>query len=171
MTTQVAARYDAKTILLHWLTALLVAALWCMGQTIDWYPRALRIDARSAHITVGLILAVVLALRVVWRGTGGRALPAADSGLLHMLARAMHYLLYLLAIGAVALGVCNAWVRGDTLFGLFSLPGYAPLRRTVGGLHAEAANILLILAGLHALAALFHHFFLRDGTLRRMLPR
>jgi cytochrome b561 len=30
---------------------------------------------------------------------------------------------------------------------------------------------VLILAGLHAAAALFHHYVLRDGVLRRMLPR
>jgi cytochrome b561 len=28
----------------------------------------------------------------------------------------------------------------------------------------------LILAGLHAAAALVHHYILRDGVLRRMLP-
>jgi cytochrome b561 len=33
------------------------------------------------------------------------------------------------------------------------------------------ANGLLILAGLHALAALVHHFLLKDNVLRRMLGR
>ena len=37
--------------------------------------------------------------------------------------------------------------------------------------HAIAANTILILAGLHASAALAHHYLLRDGTLVRMLPR
>jgi cytochrome b561 len=28
----------------------------------------------------------------------------------------------------------------------------------------------VVVAGLHALAALFHHFFVKDGVLRAMLP-
>ena len=42
--------------------------------------------------------------------------------------------------------------------------------RLIHGWHALAANAILIVAGLHAAAALFHHFILRDATLRRMLP-
>ena len=33
------------------------------------------------------------------------------------------------------------------------------------------ANLILILAGLHATATLAHHYILRDGTLRRMRLR
>jgi cytochrome b561 len=161
-------RYDGRTILLHWLTAGLIVALWCMGQTIDWFPRPLRPDARSAHFTVGLILGVVLFLRVHWRATTGRALPNADPGLLGLAAKAVHYLLYALVIGEVALGICNACFRGDSYFGLFSLPGYRPLRDQIEWLHAQVATAILIVAGLHALAALAHHYVLRENVLRRM---
>jgi cytochrome b561 len=37
-------------------------------------------------------------------------------------------------------------------------------------LHGTFANGLLILAGLHAAAALYHHFLRKDGVLRRMWP-
>jgi cytochrome b561 len=40
----------------------------------------------------------------------------------------------------------------------------------IGGWHALAANAILVVAGVHAAAALFHHYILRDPTLRRMLP-
>jgi cytochrome b561 len=161
-------RYDGRTILLHWLTAGLIVALWCMGQTIDWFPRPLRPDARSAHFTVGLILGVVLVLRIRWRATSGRILPNADPGLLGLVAKAVHYLLYALVIGEVALGICNAWFRGDSYFGLFGLPGYRPLRGQIEWLHAQVATAILIVVGLHALAALAHHYVLRDNVLRRM---
>ncbi|HEY1090070.1 MAG TPA: cytochrome b/b6 domain-containing protein [Burkholderiaceae bacterium] len=36
--------------------------------------------------------------------------------------------------------------------------------------HALAANSLLIVAGLHAAAALWHQFVRKDGVLRRMWP-
>jgi cytochrome b561 len=63
-------------------------------------------------------------------------------------------------------------VRGYTLFDLFSLPqiGDKSLRRPITNLHGLAANILLFLACLHALAGLAHHYLWRDGVLRRMIP-
>jgi len=63
-------------------------------------------------------------------------------------------------------------VRGDSIFSLFSIPKLLPdspsLKQAVGNLHKYAANALVILALLHALAALFHHYVLRDTVLRRM---
>ena len=40
----------------------------------------------------------------------------------------------------------------------------------IEGWHALATNTVLMVAGLHTAAALFHHFILRNATLRRMLP-
>jgi cytochrome b561 len=168
-------RHTRTVIALHWLTAGLVAALWIIGQTVDFAPRgALRVDYRSIHIGLGVALAVVLGVRLVWRGTRGGMLPPLDRGLLRLVAQVMHGLLYALLICVVVLGIANASVRGDSLFNLFAIPSFAPgdrgLRRAIGGYHALAANGLLILASLHAAAGLFHHFVLRDATLRRMLP-
>jgi cytochrome b561 len=40
----------------------------------------------------------------------------------------------------------------------------------IGGYHALAANTVLILAGLHAVVALSHHYIMRDDVLARMAP-
>lgn len=42
---------------------------------------------------------------------------------------------------------------------------------SMGELHETLGNLLLIVAGLHILAALVHQFYWRDGILERMLPR
>ena len=104
--------------------------------------------------------------------SGGRKLPAADAGPLHVLAKATHYGLYLLLLIVIILGVVNAFVRGYNLFDLASLPqiGDRALRKPITDWHGLAANLLLGLAGVHAAAALFHHYFLRDSVLGRMLP-
>lgn len=44
-------------------------------------------------------------------------------------------------------------------------------RRAIGGLHDTVAWTIIVLAGCHALAGLAHHYWLKDGILRRMLPR
>jgi cytochrome b561 len=76
-------------------------------------------------------------------------------------------------------GVATELLRGDSFFGLLQLPKpgdlAGPARRAlaekIGSLHGLGANIILVLAGLHAAAALFHHYALKDTVLRRMLAR
>jgi cytochrome b561 len=168
------ATYDPVTIRLHWITVILVAALWVGGETADWFPRGpLRNGYWSAHVALGFALALLLIGRLIWRGTGGRRLPASDTGILHVIAEAMHYALYILLLAVITLGIVNAFVRGYNLFGIVSLPqlGDRALRRPITEWHGLAANILLGLACMHAAAALGHHYVLKDGVLRRMLPR
>lgn len=168
------ATYDRRTILLHWASAILVVLMWVAGQTIDFFPKGVpRVGARSIHICVGLVLAVVLALRIGWRIRGGAKLPAR-SGLDEVAARTVHTLLYLLLAAVVIIGIACVWIRGDTLFNLFTVPAFRPgdtaLRRNAVDLHGLLANCLLALATLHAIAALWHQFVRKDGLLRRMWP-
>jgi cytochrome b561 len=171
----VPAHYDRRTIALHWLTAALVVSLWGLGQTIDWFPKGTpRVLARSTHIALGIALALVLVRRIWWRLAGGVHLRRPGNRAVATAAIVTHRILYLLLVGTVALGIANAWIRGDTLF-LWNIPAFDPgndaLRESVENLHSWAANLLAIVAGLHAVAALLHHAVLKDDTLQRMRPR
>lgn len=170
-----AVSYDGVSIALHWLTAGLVVILWTLGQTIDFFPKgAPKIDARSVHITLGATLGIVLIGRMLWRASAGRRLPLANSGWLGVAAKVVHYGLYLLVGVTVGLGIFNAWQRGDVLFNVYTIPKLIPgdlaLKRILEDLHGDFADAVLIVAGLHAAAALAHHYLLRDRVLRRMLP-
>lgn len=168
-------RYDARTIALHWATAALVVALWLVAQVIDWFPAGpARINCRSVHIALGLILAIVLLRRLLWRRLAGSALPSIGHPALTRLASSVHVVLYVLLVLEVLLGLANVWVRGDSIFNLFTIPSFAPgdkaLRRQINGYHDFVANTILVVAGFHALAALLHHYYWKDDVLRRMWP-
>ena len=168
--------YDSRTIALHWITVAFVLPMWIIGQCIDLFPKGVpRMNARSVHITLGAILAVLLIVRIVWRMRGGVRLPPSDPGISGKMAIGGHYLLYALLIAVIVLGVTCVWVRGDTLFDLFTVPAFDPknkqLPEEVVDIHGLAANALLAIAGVHALVALLHHRVLKDGVLRRMWPR
>lgn len=47
----------------------------------------------------------------------------------------------------------------------------AGLAKPVKKLHETIGSAAYLLLGLHAAAALFHHYVRRDDTLRRMLPQ
>lgn len=173
--TEPAARYDNFSILLHWATAALIILLWIVAQVIDDFARgAPRMMVRSVHIALGVALAVVIVARLAWRASPRRRAPLAEAGLLGTAARIIHYGLYALVIVTIALGITNVWARGDTIFGIFTVPtlspGNAGLKETVEDVHEWFGNALLIVAALHAAAGLFHRFVLKDEVLQRMLP-
>jgi cytochrome b561 len=165
--------YDPPTICLHWTSAGLVALLWAMGQTADFFPRGLLHDGDwSLHVIFGFALALVLVERLLWRISRGHHLPPSDQGLLGFVGTATHYALYALLGTVVALGIANAFARGVNLFEVWALPqiGSPSLRRNLTEWHGLAANLIMIVAFVHAGAALAHHYLWHDGVLRRMVP-
>ncbi len=169
-------KYDGVSMLLHWLTAALVITLWTLGQTLDFFPKgAPRLAALSVHMVLGMLVGAVVLVRIGWRSSAGRRLPSADEGWLDLLAKAAHYGLYLLLVLTVAFGLARAWVHGLHVFNWFTFqrPAFAtrPVIRTISELHSDLADLLVIVAGAHAAAALMHHYVMRDSVLRRMLPR
>ena len=166
-------RYDPTTIVFHWLVAILVLAQWLGAHTIDWFPRGpLRVDARSLHIILGVSLGGILAARVAWRLGHGRNLPPVGRGWMEAAARAVHLGLYALVAAAVAVGVALTWARGDSLFNLVRIPSFDPGNRAlveqIQEIHEAIGWAILVGIGVHAAAALYHQYALRDGLLHRM---
>lgn len=173
------ARYDRLTIALHWLIAVWVILQWIGAHSIEWVPKGpLRADIRSMHIVSGSLLGLVMIARIAWRLRGGRRLPPEIPGLPDLLARAVQGALYVLVLGVVCGGIASALVRGDSLFGVIQLPAIGAatgearhaLAEQVVDLHGLGANLILLLAGGHSLAALAHRYWLKDGVMQRMLP-
>jgi cytochrome b561 len=170
--------YDRTTVALHWLTAILVIVLFALALIWDELPRGtpLRKGLQSLHISLGLVLTLVFAVRVFWRANRGRKLPPASTGVQQLAATAAHHALYLLLGVQIVLGFVFRWAQGEPFmfFGLFSIPSPIAADRnfahTVGDLHEIVAWVIIVLAGLHAVAALLHHYVLRDSVLKRMLP-
>lgn len=166
--------YDRLTKRLHWITAAIIPTMWLLAQVIDFFPRDLRVWPRSTHILLGVALLGIYLLRLTWRITGGTHLPPAGKGPLDLLAKAVHVTLYVLLATTVLAGLGYTFLRGDNILNLFRLPklfaDIAWLKESVGDVHALGANAILILAAIHATAALVHHYIWKDGVLRRMLP-
>lgn len=173
-------RYGVISIALHWLVALTVfglfgVGLWMVG--LDYYSTWYR-TAPDLHKSVGLTLFAVMLLRVLWRLASPPPPPPANHGRLTRLAStAGHAVLYLGLFVLMASGylISTADGRGISVFGLFDVPATLtsiPDQADIAGLvHEYLAWGLVIFAGLHALAALKHHFIDRDATLVRMFGR
>jgi cytochrome b561 len=73
----------------------------------------------------------------------------------------------------VVLGITNVFAHAFPLFNLWHFPklGDSEFMRRVNAWHGFVANILIMVVLLHSAAALFHHYVMGDGVLRRMWPR
>lgn len=169
--------YGALARALHWLAALCVVAAWLIGTFLDDLPKSAEARLMFVHMSLGLAILAVLLLRLGWRFA--RPVPALATTLgpaLEFAARAMQWLLYALMLAVPVSGIVLEFARGQSLplFGLAEIASPwvrdRAFARSVKEVHELAADALLIFASLHAAAALFHHFVLKDRTLLRMLP-
>jgi len=174
MANRTGEHYDSTTIGLHWVTALLVVFLWGGAELDEFVPAGVwRTNGWTLHVAAGFALATVLIWRIIWRFTGRRRLPAADSNhVVHVVAEASNYVLYALLFLTVALGIADAFARGYSLDDLASLPalGDKEARTVLAMRHGFVADLLMLVAFVHAAAALAHHYVQKDGVLVRMAP-
>ncbi|HZK88798.1 MAG TPA: cytochrome b [Stellaceae bacterium] len=172
------ASYDGFLRALHWLTLALIAGVYAAawsahsGLAGDWYRPVMQL-----HRSLGLSVQVLTVARLAWRACVQiPALPDDLPILQKVAARANEALLYLLLLAQPLLGLLQTNARGQQVefFFLFKIPPVIgadrPLARQLHDLHALTANVLLIVIGMHAAAALYHHFIRRDDVLNAMLP-
>jgi cytochrome b561 len=169
--------YDGVAITLHWITALLVILNFVLAQIWDWFPDETKDWMEDAHMSFGVLLAVVIVARLVWRLLPGHQVSSLEAGWMRLASKAMHYTLYALLVSEAALGFAFRWGGGRPMAffgtGIPPLIGEMsrPLRRELREFHEWIGWAIVILALLHALAALYHHYVVKDRVLQRMLPR
>lgn len=170
--------FDTLTITLHWTTLLIVLTLFGSGllyghvEERAWAPPLLQV-----HRSLGVTIWTLTVFRLLWRVTGARFpdFPASMTPLHQLAARLSEYGLYALLLIQPATGVAQTILRGRPfeLFALSIPPLVArdlPLVGIFRAAHEVGAWCLFALAGLHAAAALVHHFILRDDVLETMAP-
>jgi len=172
--------YGAVSQMMHWITVALVILAWLLGQFDDVLPKGVaRAAGLFVHISAGLAVIGILVLRLLWRFADPP--PPIEHTILGVwldrAGRLAHYLLYILLVAVPISGIALQFARGDSLplFGLTEIASPwvrdRAFARSVKEIHEVMANALIILAALHAVAALLHHWVLRDRTLVRMLPQ
>lgn len=171
--------YGLVAKLLHWTIVLLLAGQFVVAWTMPEIDRNTRNEGLvSLHLSLGSLILLVMLLRLVWRLVHpvpllAEGVPAWQVKAAH----AAHLSLYGLLIVMPVLGWANANARGwnVTLFGAVGLPklveDHSAAGHLAGDVHSVLAYAALVLIGLHAAGALYHHFHLRDKTLDRMLFR
>ncbi|WP_257387076.1 cytochrome b [Tahibacter caeni] len=170
--------YSRLARLLHWGTLLLMIAAYATAELRGLAPdRSARIAVMQWHMALGLLIWLLVLPRI-----GARlvqpvpAIVPAPGRFVHLAARAAHLLLYLFLIVQPLLGLLTAQA-GDRAVTIpllgFTLPNVvgldSGLHEWTEDLHVALGKAFYVVIGLHAVAALAHHLYFRDNTLRRML--
>lgn len=172
-------RWGVVSQALHWVVALLLVVIAGIGLTMVDLPNTPRkISVYALHKSLGLTVLALAMARLAWRLYAGAPRPVPGTPpWQHRAAATTHAALYALMFAMPLSGWWFNSAAGYPLqwFGLFNLPALAGqddrLRELAGELHEAGFWLMLALVLVHAGAALFHHLFQRDDTLRRMLPR
>lgn len=167
--------YSPVSIGLHWLMLALLVAVYAVILLREGYPRGsdIREAFKAWHFSLGLTVFALVWLRVVLRAVGHHR---AAGGWSDWIARAMHLALYAFMLVMPLLGWLTLSADGDPIrfFGV-PLPALtAPnelLADRTKEIHETLGTVGYWLVGLHAAAALLHHYVFKDDTLKRMTFR
>lgn len=171
-------KYGLLSILIHWISALTVFALFGVGlymMSLSYYD-PLYHSLPWWHKSFGLTLLFLTLFRLVWKAANPKPAPPPEhSKTTVKLAVSAHHLIYLLLFITMISGylISTADGRPVSFFGWFDVPALvtdiANQEDLAGEVHFYLAWVLVILAFLHGLAAIKHHLVDKDSTLTRML--
>lgn len=167
--------YSRAMIWLHWGIALLIAAALTTIEFREFYEKGtpIREGLKSVHFMIGMSVLALVIVRILVRATQTAPAitpqpPAWQTGLAHL----MHAALYGFMLALPILGWLTLSAGGKPI--PFGLPALVMENKDAAGwyknIHQQLGGILYYVIGLHAAAALFHHYLVKDNTLKRMVP-
>lgn len=171
-------RYGSLSIGLHWLIFFLLVGVYACIELREIYPKGSepRETLKTWHFMLGLTVWTVAWIRLVSKLVQVSPRDSDPSGWQKGLATTVHVALYALILIMPVGGWLILSAEGDTIpFWGLELPSLIGENETtaenIEEFHETLGTIGYFLIGFHTLAALFHHYVVKDDILRRMLPK
>ncbi len=169
--------FGAVAKILHWFMAFAIIGMLIVGFIMaDMQPSQLKWTTFMLHKSTGVLLMFLLAIRLVWR-LANPTPQLTVNGFKGVFARLSVYVLY----AAMATMVISGFIMSDaggyaiSFFNMFTIPFVFEKSSELSGIasqiHTNAAFAMIGILFLHVLAAFYHHVFLKDSVLVRMLPK
>lgn len=169
------ATFGWASIVLHWITAIIVVALWYFGKSIFNGPPEESDAMRGLHVSLAASAWLIIFARSIWRLRSGHPRAKGQSVRIHRIAKLAHYIM-LLVLGLMLLsGPLLVWSGENSIsvFGWLSIPSplsaSEALREFAWFIHSNSSMVLLALVLLHIGGALKHLMFHSDDTIARMI--
>ncbi len=165
-------QYSTRLVAIHWITLLLFAGTYLLGNTLDGIDQpAAKLALYPYHFLAGLLLLLLTMLRAWFRLRDGAPAPLeAGKAIATGAALLVHKVLYGLMVLLPLSGLLLIFQAGVAAAVLASDPSKLPdlEKFALHEAHGVLANLLLVTVALHFAAALYHQIVLKDKLLRRM---
>jgi len=159
----------------HWIMAVIILFNFTLGYFMgDLDKGPLRFFIFNLHKSLGILVLVLIILRLFWRLINLVPAPLSQNYLLNKLSKAVHYFFYFILLVVTFSGWTYSSARGGPInvFGLFSVPALVEkndeIAKIARNIHTLSVYIFIAFVVVHILASLYHHYFLKDKTLKRM---
>jgi cytochrome b561 len=169
--------YGSLAKFLHWAIVLLIVPQYFLAEAADELPNGIeKLQILNWHKSLGMMVLLLALARIGWKVVNHGLPGPIGEPWQRKAAAAGHGLLYLLILAQPISGwaMSSAANYPVTLFGWFQFPALVAenhdLHETLEEVHEVFFYSLIAVAAVHIAAALYHHFALKDGVLRRMLP-
>jgi cytochrome b561 len=170
--------YGALAKFLHWSVVILIIAQYFLAEAAEDLPNGVaKLETVTLHKSVGMLVLLLALARIGWKlANRGLPPPVPMPAPQRIAAAAGHGLLYLLLLAQPISGwmMSSAANYPVTLFDLFQFPALVSpdhdLHEALEEVHEALFGALVVIAVVHAAAAVYHHVWMKDDTLRRMLP-
>ncbi len=157
-------RYSKIAIIIHWLMAIMIIAMICMGVYMSDLPKGSeeRTWFFTLHKSIGLTLALLVVIRLVTKLINkSPPLPNMVSAAHQKLAKATHHLLYLMMFVQPVSGyISSSFTSYKTKFWGIPLPRWSSknpeLNEIFTQIHEVSAICLVILLVIHILGVAYH---------------
>lgn len=164
-------RYPFAVRWIHWLGVAAITTAYLTGESAEDLTESGA--GTNWHVLAGIGLVLLFVPRLVARLSVRRRpfAPGAEKWVAHTLQLA----LVLFMVVQPLLGVLAIWAEGQSLAIPFTGLQLAPMVQLKGWghsleeMHETVGNVFYGVIAIHVLAALWHQFVRRDGTLQRML--
>jgi cytochrome b561 len=168
--------YGWISILLHWVTAVVIVVMLFVGNSIEALLGAARLEAIDFHTSIGISSYLLLVARIAWRAVYKHPGPqSGQEGVMYVIGKWVHYLMLIALALMLVTGPVMAWASGIDIavFDWFSIPAASlpnyPLRDALHVVHRFCAIVIFVGIVLHLGGVYKHTAFNRDGTFIKMI--
>ncbi len=164
-------KFSKGTIIIHWLTALLILALFPLGVYMDGLNPAEKMGLIKVHVLLGIIVLILTIVRS-WlffnapRPADLKTGSKFNDKLAVVIHNAFYFLLFFIALSGIGTmllgGYGEALNNGDPT--LIKPAGEIPPLKAHNGM----AIIMMILLVLHVIGVIKHYVLTKENTLKRI---
>lgn len=166
-------KFGLTAVMIHWISAFVIFLMFAMGfAATNFADPAFKISLLQGHVIFGIIALLLTIFRIVWwvfldkKPDDLTNIPNWQNRISHWVHRLFYVFIIVMSVSGIGMMILSG--AGEILFGNSTnlLPEFEKFPPRL--LHGIIAKLFIALIAIHIGAALYHHFILRDGLLKRI---